>query len=173
MPVTALSARPTGRTAATADYTCALLDGPWRHEFVSSGGSRFHVALAGPESRLAPLVVLLHGYPQFWWAWRAQIPVLAGSDSAAESHAAGGEAHASRPSTDIERAVTGTVVTPTEPMTRAQQHGQTVVDVHRPGAVPGETPIVTVTVQHPDDQEPARSLPAASPVQTRRSRNQH
>ncbi|MGO1849502.1 efflux RND transporter permease subunit, partial [Microbacterium sp.] len=85
----------------------------------------------------------------------AQIPVLAGSDSAAESDAAGGEAHASRPGTDIERTVTGTVVTPTEPMTRAQQHGQTVVDVHRPGAVPGETPIVTVTVQHPDDQESA------------------
>ncbi|MGO1411661.1 MAG: efflux RND transporter permease subunit [Microbacterium sp.] len=103
----------------------------------------------------------------------AQIPVLAGSDSAAESDAAGGEAHASRPGTDIERTVTGTVVTPTEPMTRAQQHGQTVVDVHRPGAVPGETPIVTVTVQHPDDQESAHSLPAASPVQTRRSRNQH
>ena len=103
----------------------------------------------------------------------AQIPVLAGSDSAAESDAAGGEAHASRPGTDIERTVTGTVVTPTEPMTRAQQHGQTVVDVHRPGAVPGETPIVTVTVQHPDDQESAHALPAASPVQTRRSRNQH
>ena len=75
--MTALSARPAVRTAATSDYTCALVEGPWRHEFVSSGGSRFHVAVAGPEHRSAPLVVLLHGYPQFWWAWRAQIPVLA------------------------------------------------------------------------------------------------
>ena len=75
--MTALSARPAVRTAATSDYTCALVEGPWRHEFVSSGGSRFHVAVAGPESRSAPLVLLLHGYPQFWWAWRAQIPALA------------------------------------------------------------------------------------------------
>jgi len=75
--VTALSARPAVRTAATSDYTCALVEGPWQHEFVSSGGSRFHVAVAGTESRSAPLVVLLHGYPEFWWAWRAQIPALA------------------------------------------------------------------------------------------------
>ncbi|MFI6425656.1 alpha/beta fold hydrolase [Promicromonospora sp. NPDC050880] len=75
--MTALSARPAVRTAATSDYTCALVDGPWQHEFVSSGGSRFHVAVAGPDHRTAPLVLLLHGYPQFWWAWRAQIPALA------------------------------------------------------------------------------------------------
>lgn len=75
--MTALSARPAVRTGATSDYTCALVEGPWQHEFVSSGGSRFHVAVAGPENRTAPLVLLLHGYPQFWWAWRAQIPVLA------------------------------------------------------------------------------------------------
>ena len=60
-----------------SDIDVALLDGPWRHEMVASGGSRFHVALAGPTDRLAPLVVLLHGFPQFWWAWRHQIPALA------------------------------------------------------------------------------------------------
>ncbi|MFD2027718.1 alpha/beta fold hydrolase [Promicromonospora aerolata] len=75
--MTALSARPAVRRAATSDYTCALVEGPWQHEFVSSGGSRFHVAVAGPERRSAPLVLLLHGYPEFWWAWRAQIPALA------------------------------------------------------------------------------------------------
>lgn len=25
----------------------------------------------------SPLVVLLHGFPQYWWAWRHQLPVLA------------------------------------------------------------------------------------------------
>lgn len=75
--MSALSARPAVRTAAASDYTCALVEGPWQHEFVASGGSRFHVAVAGPDDRSAPLVVLLHGYPQFWWAWRAQIPALA------------------------------------------------------------------------------------------------
>lgn len=49
--------------------------------------------------------------------------------------------------------------------------GQTVVDVHRPGAEPGEAPIVTVTVQHPAEQQAQhRALPAASPVQSRRAR---
>lgn len=59
------------------DYSEVLIDGPWRHEFVSANGSRFHVALAGPQERTAPLVVLLHSFPQFWWAWRHQIPALA------------------------------------------------------------------------------------------------
>lgn len=59
------------------DYSELLIDGPWSHEFVSANGSRFHVALAGPQDRTAPLVVLLHSFPQFWWAWRHQIPALA------------------------------------------------------------------------------------------------
>lgn len=44
---------------------------------VTANGSSFHAALAGEPG--APLVVLLHSYPQFWWAWRAQIPRLAES----------------------------------------------------------------------------------------------
>jgi len=51
------------------------LDGPWEHRFVPANGARFHVVLAGPES--GELVVLLHGFPQFWWAWRAQLTALA------------------------------------------------------------------------------------------------
>ena len=50
-------------------------EGPWEHRFVPSNGSRFHVVLAGPTD--GPLVVLLHGFPQFWWAWRHQLPALA------------------------------------------------------------------------------------------------
>lgn len=50
-------------------------DGPWEHRFVPANGARFHVVLAGPES--GDLVVLLHGFPQFWWAWRAQLTALA------------------------------------------------------------------------------------------------
>jgi pimeloyl-ACP methyl ester carboxylesterase len=46
-----------------------------RHDYVNAGGLRTHVALAGPED--APPIVLVHGWPQNWWAWRHVIPGLA------------------------------------------------------------------------------------------------
>lgn len=61
----------------TVDSSTLLIDGPWRHQLVAANGARFHVAVAGPDDNDAPLVVLLHGLPQFWWAWRHQIPALA------------------------------------------------------------------------------------------------
>jgi epoxide hydrolase 4 len=36
-------------------------------------GVRLHYVEAGS----GPLVVLLHGFPEFWWSWRHQIPALA------------------------------------------------------------------------------------------------
>ncbi|WP_418278055.1 alpha/beta fold hydrolase [Isoptericola jiangsuensis] len=62
------------------DYSSALVDGPWRHEFVPANGSRFHVATAGPvrtNGDRRPLVLFLHDFPQFWWAWRHQLAALA------------------------------------------------------------------------------------------------
>lgn len=50
-----------------------LVEGSWTHRFVSANGSRFHIAEQGD----GPLVLLLHGFPQFWWAWRRQLPALA------------------------------------------------------------------------------------------------
>jgi pimeloyl-ACP methyl ester carboxylesterase len=46
-----------------------------RHEYVDAGGVRTHVALAGPQH--APPILLVHGWPQSWWAWRHVIPTLA------------------------------------------------------------------------------------------------
>lgn len=54
------------------DDSCAYVDGPWTHRTVSAAGARFHVAEAGE----GPLVLLLHGFPQFWWAWRSQLTTL-------------------------------------------------------------------------------------------------
>ena len=62
---------------STVDSASLLIDGPWEHRFVAANGARFHVAVAGPDDRDAPLVVLLHGVPEFWWAWRHQLPPLA------------------------------------------------------------------------------------------------
>lgn len=50
-----------------------LVDGPWRHRDISTNGTRLHVAEAGS----GPLVLLLHGFPQFWWTWRHQLRDLA------------------------------------------------------------------------------------------------
>ena len=55
------------------DASSVLIEGPWEHRFVAANGARFHVAEIGQ----GPLVVLLHGFPQFWWAWRDQLIALA------------------------------------------------------------------------------------------------
>ncbi len=49
------------------------LPGPWTHRSVSANGIRLHVAECGA----GPLVVLLHGFPEFWWTWRHQLVGLA------------------------------------------------------------------------------------------------
>jgi pimeloyl-ACP methyl ester carboxylesterase len=59
----------------SVDAADTLIDGPWRHRFIAANGARFHVAEAG--TGVGPLVMLLHGFPQFWWAWRHQLPALA------------------------------------------------------------------------------------------------
>ena len=43
------------------------------HRFLSAGGLRTHVALAGS----GPPLLLLHGWPQHWWMWRELIGPLA------------------------------------------------------------------------------------------------
>jgi pimeloyl-ACP methyl ester carboxylesterase len=40
--------------------------------FATVDGVRLHYVEAGE----GPLVVLLHGFPEFWWSWRQQIPAL-------------------------------------------------------------------------------------------------
>ncbi len=44
----------------------------WKHEEAIINGIRLHWVEAGE----GPLVVLLHGFPEFWYSWRHQIPVL-------------------------------------------------------------------------------------------------
>ena len=53
--------------------------GPWNHRNLTARGTRFHVALAGPEapSGSGLLTLLIHGFPECWWTWRHVIPALA------------------------------------------------------------------------------------------------
>ena len=43
------------------------------HRDVEVNGIRLHCAVAGE----GPLVLLLHGFPDFWYGWRHQLPALA------------------------------------------------------------------------------------------------
>lgn len=55
------------------DPSSVRVPGPWTHREVSANGIRLHLAELGT----GPLVLLLHGFPEFWWAWRHQLPALA------------------------------------------------------------------------------------------------
>lgn len=45
------------------------------HQYIETNGIRLHVLQDGPKD--APLVILLHGFPDFSYGWRHQIPYLA------------------------------------------------------------------------------------------------
>src|SRR5438270_6495367 len=45
----------------------------WQHRDIITNGIRMHFVTQGN----GPLVVLLHGFPEFWYSWRYQIPFLA------------------------------------------------------------------------------------------------
>jgi epoxide hydrolase 4 len=47
------------------------------HRYVTANNLKFHVATAGPSD--GRLIVLLHGFPEFWYGWRHQIEPLANS----------------------------------------------------------------------------------------------
>ncbi|MBA3990356.1 MAG: alpha/beta hydrolase [Propionibacteriales bacterium] len=48
-------------------------DGPWTLRHVAANGARFRLA----EMGTGPLVLFLHGFPEYWWAWRHQLPAVA------------------------------------------------------------------------------------------------
>lgn len=53
--------------------TAIRASGPWTHRDVAANGARFHVVDLGE----GPAVLLLHGFPTFWWTWRRQLTALA------------------------------------------------------------------------------------------------
>src|SRR5437899_12860889 len=51
----------------------AITTETWQHRDIISNGIRMHYVTQGS----GPLIVLLHGFPEFWYSWRFQIPFLA------------------------------------------------------------------------------------------------
>lgn len=53
-----------------------MMEHDWRDEHRTVNGISLHIVEAGPAD--GPLLILLHGFPEFWWGWRHQIAPLAG-----------------------------------------------------------------------------------------------
>ncbi|HLV97666.1 MAG TPA: alpha/beta hydrolase [Ktedonobacterales bacterium] len=58
---------------ATQHIDVGNLDTYVTHDYATNNGVRLHYAQIGE----GPLVVMLHGFPDFWYTWRAQMAVLA------------------------------------------------------------------------------------------------
>ncbi len=51
-----------------------MVNSPVEHMFIETNQIRLHIVCAGPSN--GPLVLLLHGFPEFWWGWSHQIDSL-------------------------------------------------------------------------------------------------
>jgi pimeloyl-ACP methyl ester carboxylesterase len=67
----ASDARPNDQEPAprAADLIPGAEDG-----YVDSGDVKIHYVSLGPKD--GPLLVMIHGFPDFWYSWRAQMPAL-------------------------------------------------------------------------------------------------
>ncbi|MGW3817340.1 alpha/beta fold hydrolase [Streptomyces sp. NPDC005046] len=63
------------------------------HRLVPSPGGRIHLV----EQGVGPLVLLVHGFPESWYSWRHQLPVLAAAGYRAVAMDVRGYGRSSRP----------------------------------------------------------------------------
>lgn len=45
----------------------------WTHDYITTNGVKLHYVTQGS----GPLMLMLHGFPEFWYSWRKQIPEFA------------------------------------------------------------------------------------------------
>jgi epoxide hydrolase 4 len=50
-----------------------VLEAAWQHKFIATNGIKLHYVTQGE----GPLMLMLHGFPEFWYSWRHQIPEFA------------------------------------------------------------------------------------------------
>ena len=48
----------------------SVLEGTWTDEYITTNGVSLHCVTQGD----GPLMLMLHGFPEFWYSWRYQIP---------------------------------------------------------------------------------------------------
>ncbi|WP_413199178.1 alpha/beta fold hydrolase [Nostoc piscinale] len=49
------------------------LKNAWEHKYITTNGVKLHYVTQGT----GPLMLMLHGFPEFWYSWRHQIPEFA------------------------------------------------------------------------------------------------
>jgi epoxide hydrolase 4 len=64
-----------GQRRADVRLLLSPMNGSVEHHQMPTNGIRLHVVESGPAT--GPLVLLLHGFPEFWYGWRYQLPYLA------------------------------------------------------------------------------------------------
>jgi epoxide hydrolase 4 len=65
--------RPSGASGMAEQQAAGLLGSDVREGYAEIGDQRLHYVETGD----GPLIVLLHGFPEFWYGWREQIRPLA------------------------------------------------------------------------------------------------
>lgn len=51
----------------------SVTSGSWKQEYITTNGVKLHYVTQGE----GPLMLMLHGFPEFWYSWRHQIPEFA------------------------------------------------------------------------------------------------
>ncbi|MDJ0796013.1 MAG: alpha/beta hydrolase [Calothrix sp. MO_167.B12] len=51
----------------------SVLQENWQHDYIHTNGVKLHYVTQGK----GPLMLMLHGFPEFWYSWRYQIPEFA------------------------------------------------------------------------------------------------
>src|SRR5438128_2232465 len=59
--------------AATFGATSADFESRVKHGYADSNGVKIHYATLGS----GPLIVMIHGFPDYWYTWRNQMEALA------------------------------------------------------------------------------------------------
>ena len=51
----------------------SVIEGTWTSKYITANGIKLHYVTQGEGS----LMLMLHGFPEFWYSWRYQIPEFA------------------------------------------------------------------------------------------------
>lgn len=73
------------RPAAVEPPTTPQLPAGFRERTIRANGCSFHVVEAGSQDPKAPLLLLLHGFPEHWYCWRHVMAALANGGHAPTS----------------------------------------------------------------------------------------